>query len=272
MHVVTKYPDGIFSWVDLASSDVAAAKAFYQGLFGWESEDMFMPTDDGPVYIYTMFTLHGKNVAGLGPLPAEMQAQGVPSNWTSYVNHSDVDGIAEKISANGGTVIVPAMDVMDSGRMLMAMDPAGAPFGVWQPRNHIGAQVVNMPGALVWNELQSRAAQEMKAFYGAVFDWGADEDGNGYIMYKVGERVQAGSMLMDENWDESIPNNWAVYFMVEDLEAAAQQAAALGATIVVPPTPAGEMGRFAVVSDPTGGIFTIMQFSGPVDLPPGVEA
>ena len=91
-------------------------------------------------------------------------------------------------------------------------------------------------------------------------------------MYKVGERVQAGSTPMDENWDESIPNNWAVYFMVEDLEAAAQKAAALGAAIVVPPTPAGEMGRFAVVSDPTGGIFTIMQFSGPVDLPPGVEA
>ena len=126
MHVVTEYPDGIFSWVDLASSDVAAAKAFYQGLFGWESEDMFMPTDDGPVYIYTMFKLAGHNVAGLGPLPAEMQAQGVPSNWTSYVNHSDVDAIAEKITANGGTVIVPAMDVMDSGRMLMAMDPPRA--------------------------------------------------------------------------------------------------------------------------------------------------
>jgi predicted enzyme related to lactoylglutathione lyase len=78
-------------------------------------------------------------------------------------------------------------------------------------------------------------------------------------------------MPMDASWDENIPANWAVYFMVEDVDAAAAKVAKLGGAVIAGPHQAGEMGRFIVVRDPQGAVFTAMQFNGPMDLPPGVD-
>ncbi len=264
MHVVTKYPDGIFSWVDLSSTDIEAAKAFYSGLFGWDAVDM--PTDMG--LPYTMFQIDGKNVAGGGQMQPDMQAQGIPSYWTSYVNSTDVDAAVARITAAGGTVMMPPMDVMQEGRMAIAMGPDGATFGIWQPRNHIGAQLVNMPNTLVWNELQTRDVAATRAFYAAVFGWTSETDQNGYVAYSKDGRVQAGSMQIDESWGD-VPSNWSVYFFVEDVDATVAKAQELGGSIMVPATRAGEMGTFAVIADPTGAVFTAMQFDGPVDPPPG---
>jgi predicted enzyme related to lactoylglutathione lyase len=266
MYVVKKYPDGVFCWVDLTTTDPEAAKAFYGGLFGWEFEDL--PTDMGS--FYTMCRIDGKNVAGLGPMPPDMQAQGAPPMWSSYVKHDNVDSIAAKLSGAGGALMMPPMDVMDNGRMLMATDPTGAVFGVWQPKNHIGAQLVNMANTLVWNELQTRDVEAAKAFYTAVFGWGAQVDANGYVTFQVEGRTHAGMMQIEESWGP-VPPNWSVYFMVADVHASTDKVKALGGNIMVPPTKAGEMGEFTVVQDPQGGAFTIMQFDGPTDIPPGIE-
>jgi hypothetical protein len=264
MKVVTQYPDGVFSWIDLMTTDVAGAKAFYGGLFGWDFDDR--PIDGGGVY--TMAQIDGKSVAGMGEMNPDMKAQGMPSAWTSYINHSDIDAVAAKVTAAGGTLIMPPMDVMEEGRMAMFMDPAGAVVGVWQPKKHIGAQLVNMPNTLVWNELQTRDSEGAKAFFGAVLGWTYDTDPNGYILCQVDGRAQAGMMQMDESWGD-VPNNWSVYMMVADLAASVAKVQELGGNILVPPMAAGEMGKFSVVQDPQGGAFTIMQFDGPVDAPPG---
>jgi predicted enzyme related to lactoylglutathione lyase len=266
MYVVKKYPNGVFCWIDLTTTDLEAAKAFYGGLFGWEFEDM--PTDMGTVY--TMCQIDGKNVAGMGPMPQDMQAQGVPPIWMSYVKHDNVDAIAAKVTESSGALVMPPMEVMESGRMLMATDPTGAVFGVWQPKNHIGAQLVNMPNALVWDELQTKDVEAAKGFYTAVFGWGSQVDASGYVTFQVEGRTQAGMMQIDESWGD-VPSNWAVYFMISDVHAAVDKVKELGGNILVQPTKAGEMGEFAVVQDPQGGAFTIMQFYGPVDVPPGIE-
>ena len=267
MQVVKSYPDGVFCWVELSTTDTDAAKAFYTGLFGWEVEDI--PTDMGG--IYTMLKLEGKNVTALSAMPPDMQSQGIPPFWTSYVKHSNVDAIAEKLTAAGGTLMFPPMDAMEYGRLTMAQDPTGAAFGVWQPSSHIGAQLVNRPNTLVWNELHSRQPDEAKSFYSSVFGWTDEADENGYVTFRANGRMHAGMITMDENWAPEIPNNWSVYFMVEDVAAKAALAQELGGTVMLPPTQAGEMGIFSVLQDPQGGVFNIMSFSGPVDPPPGYE-
>lgn len=264
MQVVKNYPDGVFCWIDLATTDPAGAKAFYSGLFGWDFDDR--PIDGGGVY--SMAQIEGYNVAGLGEMPPDMQAQGMPPFWASYVKHSDVDAVAAKVAAAGGTLMFPPMDVMNEGRMAMLQDPAGAVVGVWQPKNHTGAELANMANALVWNELQTRDAAGAKAFFGEVLGWTFDSDPNGYVMCKVNGRTQAGIMQIDENWGD-VPNNWAVYFAVDNLETSVAKARELGGNVLVPPSSAGEMGQFSVVQDPQGGAFTIMQFNGPMDPPPG---
>jgi uncharacterized protein len=264
MQVVQAYPDGIFNWVDLTTTDQAGAKAFYSALFGWEAEDV--PTGGGPDY--TMFRIGGYNVAGGGPMPPEMQSQGIPPFWTSYIKHDDVDAVAERVTAAGGTLLLPPMEVMEEGRMLMAADPERVPFGVWQPRNHIGAQIVNAPNSLIWNELQTTNPETAQAFYGAVFGWTFETDADGYVAVQQNGRFQAGMMAIRPEWGD-VPPNWSVYFMVDDLAAKVTQVQELGGNVLAPSQKAGEMGEFAVVEDPQGAVFTLMSFQGPVDPPPG---
>lgn len=264
MQVVKAYPDGMFSWIDLATNDAAGAKEFYSGLFGWEFEDR--PIPDGGVYI--MAKLHGHNVAGMTEMDgAEMEAQGMPPLWSSYINHSDVDGIAKKVEQAGGNAMMPPMDVMEEGRMGFFQDPLGAPFGVWQPKNHTGAELVNIPGALVWNELQIKNAEPAKKFYSDVFGWESSEDGNGYNMFGIDGRIQAGMIVLDESYP--VPPHWAVYFMVDDVAKSTEKLKELGGTAMIENNPAGEMGAFTAAMDPQGASFVIMEFSGPVDAPPG---
>lgn len=264
MQIVTEYPNGLFSWVDLMTTDVEGARVFYAGLFGWEVVDIPLPMGGS----YTKYQIDGNDVAGMGGMSPEMIEQGVPSFWTSYVKHDDVDSVFANVAAAGGTPMMPPMDVMDEGRMAMIQDPAGAVFGVWQPKNHIGAQVVNYPNTLIWNELQTGDVAGAREFYATLFGWTYGEDESGYIAVSNDGRVQAGMMAIGEDWGP-MPPNWAAYFMVEDVEAGAARAQELGGTVIVPPTSAGEMGRFAVIQDPQGAAFTIMEFNGPVDPPPG---
>jgi len=264
MQVVSRYPDGVFCWVDLGTTDPEAAKAFYSGLFGWSFLDL--PTDSGT--IYSMAQLEGHNVAGLGPLDPGMKEQGVPPFWSSYVKHDDVDGVAAKAAGAGGNVMFPPLDVMDSGRMTMIQDPTGAIFGVWQPGNHTGAQLVNIPNALTWNELQTPSIDMARSFYAAVFDWSYDVDENGYVAAKVEDRVQAGMMQFNGQM-ENVPPNWSVYFLVADVEAAAAKASKLDGSLLLPVTQAGEVGKFCVVQDPQGAVFSVIEYVGPASPPPG---
>ncbi len=118
----TSYAPGTFSWVDLATTDAAAAKSFYTGLYGWETED----TDAGDGAVYTMCRIDGDAVCGLFEMSEEMRATGVPPNWTSYVTVADADAAAARAKELGGGAIDDAFDVLDAGRMAVLKDPQGA--------------------------------------------------------------------------------------------------------------------------------------------------
>jgi uncharacterized protein len=142
-----QWPAGTPCWIDLAVPDVAAAKEFYGTVFGWS----FL--DTGPEFgHYQICQVDGRAAAAIGPLMAE----GQHSAWTTYLASDDVDNTAKLITENGGTVLVEPLDIADNGRMCIALDAAGAAFGVWQAAGTIGVEVYNEPGALVWNDAASR--------------------------------------------------------------------------------------------------------------------
>ena len=267
MHIVKQYPDGYFSWVDLATTDSEGARKFYAGLFGWDFIDVPMPGTD---YVYSMAHFDNYLIAGLGPQPPDMQAQNIPPFWASYIKHDNVDAISVSVVEAGGKVLMPPTDIIESGCMVMAVDPTGANFGVWQPNQHIGANLVNQPNTFIWNELQTHDVEKAKAFYTKVFGWGSEVDENGYVTFQVDGRTQAGSMKIQEEWGE-VPPNWTVYFMVEDVHAAAEKVQDLGGSLARPPIKIGEMGEMVIAQDPQGGHFTIMQFDAPGEVPPFAE-
>lgn len=248
---------GTFGWVDLQTPDVAAAKAFYAGLFGWTYEDM--PTPMG--VDYTMCYLDGQMVAGMGPQPGDLAAAGVPATWNSYVFVEDVDAIVAAAEAAGGSVMMPPMDVMDSGRMTMIAGPDGAVVGVWQPYEHQGADVVDVPGAVTWNELQSRDIVAAREFLSTVFGWRWDAQSPGGMEYfvghvdaKPGSSENCGAMSMPDGVPDEAPSMWVVYFAVADCDASAEQVQALGGRLFMQPMEMGP-GKFAGAMDPTGAMF-----------------
>ena len=147
----TSYTQGTPNWVDLPTSDQAAAKAFYAGLFGWTYDDQ--PMGEGQVY--SMAVLNGHQVAAISSQPAEMAAAGAPPMWNTYLAVDSVDEATAKVEAAGGKVAMAPFDVVDAGRMSFVMDPSGAPVALWQAGQHIGATLVNEPGTINWNELLS---------------------------------------------------------------------------------------------------------------------
>jgi predicted enzyme related to lactoylglutathione lyase len=159
----TRYDPGTFCWVGLATSDVAAAKAFYRSVFGWEAEDL----DAGVAGVYTMLHHGGKEVAILYRQQPEARAADAPPHWTSYISVDDVDATAARAEELGGGAVFRApFDVLDAGRVAAIGDPTGAVVSIWQPRSRIGAQLVNDSGALCWNELATTDIERAESFFG----------------------------------------------------------------------------------------------------------
>jgi predicted enzyme related to lactoylglutathione lyase len=251
------YPPGTPSWVELSSPDTDASAAFYGDLMGWTS------TEPGPVEEtggYRMFQREGANVGGL---MGHMQ-EGQPTAWATYISVADAEETAEKVRAAGGSVVVDPMDVMDLGRMAVFADPGGAVFGVWQPRAFPGADVVNEPGSLCWNDVLTRDAEAGKAFYTAVFGWeagrppfeGAPET---YTVWQLDGHPVGGMMQMtDDAFPADVPPHWSVCFAVSDCDATVAKGRELGATITMDPMDM-PIGRFAGLIDTQGASFAIMQ-------------
>ena len=182
---------GTFSWTDLTTTDQEGAKAFYGGLLGWDFEDN--PVGDGMVY--SMARVGGKNVGAISTQPQQQRDAGVPPMWNSYVTVESADATAQRAGDLGATVHAPPFDVMDVGRMAVIADPQGAFFEIWEPRASIGAELVNVPGAMVWNELATTDLDAGAAFYRDLFGWETPEfEGSPqrYLSIKNGGRSNGG--------------------------------------------------------------------------------
>ena len=257
----TEHAPGTPSWVDLQTSDTAAAKTFYRALFGWDFEDL--PVGDGPdgkPAFYSMARKNGKDVAAISGL----QAPGIPPHWGTYVTVSDVDATAAQVASAGGTVVADAFDVMDAGRMAVIADPTGAMINLWTPKNSIGAELVNEHGTLSWNELMSPDVDAAAKFYNKIFGWEPNKlemPGMQYTEFKLGDRSIGGGMKPPM---DGMPAVWGIYFATDDTDKTVEIAKANGATIFQEPTDIPP-GRMAVLADPTGAMFSTIKMTQPAD-------
>ena len=269
-----RYIPGVPCWIDTTQPDPEAATAFYGGLFGWEFEDLMPPEAAGNYYFAR---LRGGDVAAVSSQPDGGPERAV---WNTYVRVEDADETAGRVRAAGGTVLMEPDDVADSGRMAIFADPAGAAFCVWQAKERPGATVVNEPGSLNFNNLNTRDLDGAQAFYGAVFGWeiihGSFWALPGYGDFleqrNPGMRKGMADMGAPERFEDVVasvnqiaedqpdtPAHWGVTFAVDDADAAAARASELGGSVVVPPFDAPWV-RMTIIRDPQGATFTASKF------------
>lgn len=249
----SEYAPGTFCWSELSTTDLDGAKTFYAGLLGWEASDNPVP-DDG---VYSVQSVGGKRVAAISPQPEQQREAGLPAMWNTYISVESADATAEKATELGATVHAPAFDVMDVGRMAVIQDPQGAFFMPWEPRALIGAELVNAPGALVWNELASPDLDASSKFYSGLFGWKIESLPSSamgtYLAIKNGTANNGG---MRELAPPGTPPHWLVYFGVDDVEEALAKADELGGSTVLGATDI-QIAKIAVLADPQGAAFAI---------------
>jgi len=243
----TSHPPGAFSWADLATSDAASAKAFYTGLFGWDTVDNPLPEGG----VYTMASSGGRSVAALYSSQA-----GQPTAWNSYVTVASADDAAEAARRHGGTVETEPFDVLEVGRMAVIEDPTGAFLSVWEPRASIGAERVNEPGALTINQLDTTDPARAQEFYEGAFGWRFESvEGGGMPYWGIynGDRLNGGMMAAAEG----APSHWLVYFGSDGVDDDAGRIGELGGKVMVPPMSVPG-GRILVAQDPQGAVFALV--------------
>lgn len=259
-NVTAPYPPGTPCWTDLMVPDQQAALDFYRDLFGWQGE--VGPPETGG---YSVCTLHGRPVAGimkaLNPDGGEPDPN-APVAWTTYLAAQDVDAALRTVGDGSGEVAMPATDVMTLGRMAVVTDPAGASFGLWQARDFPGAGIVNEPGAIIWNELNTADRPAASDFYSRLLGItvapmeGAEDY---YYSLAVNGRVVGGLQDLD-TMRELVPNSsshWLPYFATDDVDSTVDALVRAGGTVLKPPYDM-VAGRMAIVQDPQGALFAVI--------------
>jgi uncharacterized protein len=253
----TPWPAGTPCWVDLGVGDVPKAIAFYAAQFGWDIQEG--PPEAGG---YSIAHLDGRSAAGIGP---KTGAPDAPNAWMTYLATEDADATAAKVKGAGGQLLMDPMDVLDVGRMAVAMDTTGAAFGIWQARAHTGVGIANAPGALTWNEHMSRDFEGAKAFYAAVFGYqygDMSSDGFSYATLLLGGHEVGGIGQYPADVPAAVPATWSTYFAAADTDAAVARATKSGGS-VVRPAENSPYGRMATVADDQGAVFSL------ISTPPG---
>lgn len=258
MAIISEFRPGYFCWIELCSSDWQSAKPFYSQLFDWQILDQPIGED----CYYTMLQKEVDDVAAMYQMTAEQQQGGMPSHWLAYVAVDNVDECLNKANELGAEVLAGPHDVPGAGRMVMLKEPGGAVFALWQEGGHIGTQRHLEANTPYWFELVSKNSAKSRDFYSALFGWQIEVKDMGnmdYTLFKVNEQPVAGMLEMTTEWGEDIPPHWMIYIAVLDCDSKAEYAQKLGGEICVPPTDIPEVGRFSVITDPQGAVFSIIE-------------
>lgn len=243
------------AWVDLSTTEPAAARDFYGRLFGWDVDVNEDPQYGG----YALARLGGKDVAGIGGTQSPDQ----PAAWSVYIGTDDAEVLSHRVGEAGGTVVAPPFDVGDQGRIAVFRDPSGAFISAWQAAAMGGFETVGA-NAFGWAELNARGVASALPFYEQVFGWRPVTMGDGpgaYTEFHLDEESIAGATEMNPMVPAEVPSYWMVYFSVDDVDSAHRMAVELGAHELVAPLdfPGG---RLAVVADPQGASFGLMSLHG----------
>jgi uncharacterized protein len=256
---VDKHEPGTFCWVELSTTDLAAAIPFYSSVFGWKHDTS--PVEGWGDYA-TFAVADGRGAAGGYEQQEQERSMGVPPHWNLYLYTDDVDKTVAKATELGAQAIVPGVDT-PLGRMGVLADPTGAMFCLWQSDQMPGWKVQGEHGSFSWPELGTHDKETAQTFYNDLFGWTFETTGEemGFYTLISKDGKQIGGMM--NPMSDDTPSAWMPYFEVSDPEDAAEAAREGGGQVVVEPMPIPDVGTFAVILDPQGAVFSVIETERP---------
>ncbi len=241
---------GRFVWFELMSNDQQKAKAFYPELFGWSLEPMTMADKS----TYPLLKVGDTPIGGLAVSPPAE----APTHWVPSVSVDDVDGVAKKVLAAGGKTLMDAMEMTGVGRLQAVADPGGAPLILFRGATGDPPRATGV-GSVHWNELWAKDAQTSLKFYKEVFGYQhetMDMPTGAYHVLKSGDDMRGGLMQAP---DPNMPPMWLQYIEVANRDDTLKQALSRGATQLGEAMEVANIGRFAILQDPLGGVIGVIE-------------
>jgi predicted enzyme related to lactoylglutathione lyase len=257
---------GDYIWYELLTKDADAAGDFYGKVVGWTSTPSGQPGMDYRFFSSGDGSDNKDGVGGYMAITPEMAEHGARPAWVGYIGVDDVDATVAKLTAVGGAVFMPAMDLEGVGRMAMVADPQGVPFYVMKGASDESSQAFAAlepkVGHCAWNELSTSDPEGAKVFYGNLFGWTKDGEmdmgpmGKYEFLKASGDRFALGAVM--PKMAEMPVSMWTYYFRVPDIDAAAAAVRSNGGTVLVEPMeiPGGEYSLN--VMDPHGAVFGLV--------------
>jgi len=254
----TEHHVGKMVWAELITPDLARAEHFYAGLFGWTFRDM--STGD---FHYAVAMQGGDRVAGLLQHPVRTGEKRQPA-WLTFLSVQDVDAATHAAVGHGGRIVREPRTYDSRGRQAILADPQGAVFAVIASYSGDPGDYLAPPGAWIWSSVLARDADTDAAFYQTVFGYDAfdiaSDDGRDHVILSSDDYARASVNSLPADAVHRRPH-WLNFVRVMDTAETATRAVALGGSVLVAPRLDRHGGRLAVIADPTGAPFGVMEWT-----------
>ena len=256
--VSSEHHPGKVVWADLVTPDLIVAENFYGGLFGWTFQTIHTGDSD-----YAVAMAHGRPVAGLlqKPIPAGEHRQ---SAWLTFVAVRDVDAAKRMALAHGAKVVSESKSYPARGRQAVLADPEGAVFAILASSSGDAPDLLAVPGEWIWSSLLSRDPGVEAAFYQEVFAYDAfdlaSDDGLEHVILSSDDfaRASVNSLPGDAARRHA---HWLNFVRVDNTRDMVAKALASGGRVLVEPHVDRHGGEVAVVADPAGAPFGLMEWT-----------
>jgi predicted enzyme related to lactoylglutathione lyase len=253
-----EHHNGKVIFVELVTPDLAAAEKFYGGLFGWTFNDIKTDTLE-----YAEASLDGHPVAGLIHKAIASDEHKQPA-WLTFISSDNIETRKELALRNGAKVLFGPKDIPGRGREAVFADPQGAVFAVLDSTSGDPPDVLPEPGEWIWSSLITRDPDTDAAFYQEFFDYDIfslppDKHAQ-HLLLASDDYARASVNSLPTKGRHSHPH-WLNYVRVKDTEEMARKVVALGGHVLVKPRIDRHGGKIAVVSDPQGAPFGLIEWT-----------
>jgi len=249
---------GKMLWADLVTPDLAAAEKFYGGLFGWT----FQPVRAGEVK-YAVATLDGRPIGGMveKTIPAGQHQQ---SAWLTFLATNDIDGVKRLAVSHGAKILTDIRSYPMRGRQCVLSDPEGAVFALLASSSGDTPDYLPATGDWIWSSLHAKDAGTEAAFYQNLFGYDVfdqpSDDGLEHLILSTDDYARASANDLEKG-SARRHSHWLNFLRVENAAETAAKVVAMGGRVLVQPRVDRHGGMLAVVADPAGAPFGLMEWS-----------